>query len=104
MKNTDTITDIMIDNAGKLCMKPESEQFTLIYRSATEVHWDNEKKRLYSPEPREWTYLMWYQHIVTVIQTEYRCDLRITSETNWFFVSDHLKNDIIDWDLNYFFR
>ena len=35
-------------------LKPETEKFTLIYRSAAEVHWDNKELFLYSPKPRDW--------------------------------------------------
>jgi hypothetical protein len=104
MKSTDSISDIGIDDVGRLYIKPQNEQFVLIYRSATEVHWDSDNRYLYSPKPREWTYLMWYQHIVTVIRTECNCDLRITQETNWYSVSDNLKNEVIDWEANYFSR
>ena len=46
---TDFIKEIKIDESGRLCIFPEKEKFTLIYRSAAEVHWDNDHLFLYSP-------------------------------------------------------
>lgn len=34
----DMITQIEIDESGKLHIKPEVEKFSLMYRTATEVH------------------------------------------------------------------
>src|SRR5688572_7804848 len=93
---TDKILEIGIDEAGKLYLKPEKEKFTLIYRSATEVHWDATKMFLYSPKPREWSYLDWYKHIVSVIKTEAYCTLKITLETKWVNVPDELQQEILN--------
>ncbi|MFM7895444.1 MAG: hypothetical protein ACKO8L_05815, partial [Flavobacterium sp.] len=57
----DEIIEIGIDELERLYIKPKKEKFTLIYRTATEVHWDNEKHFLYSPKPKDWTYLDWYK-------------------------------------------
>ena len=56
----DNIIEIGIDNSERLYIKPENEKFTQIYRTATEVHWDNDGCYLYSPKPKDWTYLQWY--------------------------------------------
>jgi hypothetical protein len=50
------ISKVEIDGSGKLHLAPEKTKFSLIYRTATEVHWDNDKKTLYSPKPRDWSY------------------------------------------------
>jgi hypothetical protein len=94
----DNIVEIGIDNQERLYIKPEIEKFTLIYRSATEVHWDNDSKFLFSPKPREWSYTDWYKHIVSVVLDEYRCKLKITSRTNWLNIPADLKREIIDFD------
>tara|TARA_R110002033_G_scaffold68520_1_gene119736 strand:+ start:376 stop:534 length:159 start_codon:yes stop_codon:yes gene_type:complete len=49
----DKILEIGIDDKERLFIKPEKERFTLIYRTATDVHWDNKGLFLYSPKPRE---------------------------------------------------
>ena len=94
----DNISTIFIDNNGRLWIKPATKEFSLIYRSATEVHWDNQECFLYSPKPREWTYLDWYKHIISVIFTEYDCKLTITTDTKWNGVSHDLKNEILDFE------
>ena len=93
---TDRIKEIRIDDAGKLCITPIQEQFTLIWRSATEVHWDEKKKLIFSPKPREWSYFDWYKHIVNTIKTEYNCELILTDDTVWIDVPQFLKQQIIE--------
>lgn len=91
---TDTIIEIGIDNSERLYIRPHNKRFNYIWRSATEVHWDQEKKFLYSPKPREWSYYDWYCHIITVVKSEFGCELIINDETNWFDIPDELKNKI----------
>jgi hypothetical protein len=54
---TDNISIIGINETGQLFIKPETERFEYIWRSATEVHWNDKEKYLFSPQPREWSYL-----------------------------------------------
>lgn len=37
----DKILEIGIDEKERLFIKPDKERFTMIYRTATEVHWNN---------------------------------------------------------------
>ena len=92
----DKIKEIDIDDKERLFIKPEKELFTLIYRTATEVHWDNKERYLYSPKPREWTYLDWFKHILNVTETEYNCKLSLTQNTAWTNIPESLKNQILD--------
>ena len=94
----DNILEISIDENGRLQFKPKKEKFALIYRSATEVHWDDKGLFLYSPRPREWTYLDWYKNIVSTIWTEYRCKLNLKNETSWTLIPEELKQSIIDFE------
>lgn len=90
----DKISKVEIDDSGKLHLTPEKTKFSLIYRTATEVHWDNNKKTLYSPKPREWSYFDWFLHIIGVAKTECWTELRLTDETEWINIPDELKNKI----------
>ncbi len=90
----DNITEVGIDKLGRLYIKPKEEKFTLIYRTATEVHWDNEEYFLYSPKPKDWSYLNWYQHIIKVIETECNCRLNLTKDTVWKNINEELKTEI----------
>jgi hypothetical protein len=69
--NSEKISEIAIDDSGRLTVKPNKQKFELIYRSALEVHWDDKKECLYSPKPREWTYLDWYKQIISAVESEY---------------------------------
>jgi hypothetical protein len=89
--NTDNVIEVGIDQSEKLYIKPGKERFPLIYRTASEVHWDEKKACLYSPKPREWTYLDWYKHILKVVEQECNCKLVMTDNTNWVNVPDSLK-------------
>ena len=48
--NLEKISEIAIDDAGQLIVKPTKQLFEHIYRSALEVHWDSKKECLYSPK------------------------------------------------------
>ena len=90
----DKITKIEIDDSGRLHLKPEKFKFTLIYRTSTEVHWDNKKLTLYSPKPRDRSYLDWYRHITGVAETECSVKLELTDRTAWINIPIELRNEI----------
>ncbi len=90
----DNITEIGIDDSGRLYVKPEKEKITMIYRAAMEVHWDTKYEFLYSPKPREWTYLMWYKQIISAALDEYGCKLITTPNTKWISIPDELSQEI----------
>lgn len=96
---TDNIKQIEIDESGRLRIYPENERFTLIYRSAAEVHWDNKEDFLFSPMPREWSYLDWYKHIISVVKDEYGCELLPTDNTTWINIPPQLKEEIKSFTL-----
>lgn len=91
---TDQIKRIEIDEEGRLLIFPETLKFPMIYRTATEVHWDSENKNLYSPRPREWTYFDWFKHILDVVENEGTYELRLTNKTEWINISEDLKTEI----------
>ncbi len=95
--NLEKISEIAIDDSGRLIVKPMKQNFEHIYRSALEVHWDSKKECLYSPKPREWTYLDWYKQIISAVESEYGYELVLTVETKWTNTPDTLKHDIEDW-------
>ena len=51
----DKIVLLEIDQTGRLLIKPEKKRFTMVYRRAAEVHWDNKLNCLYSPQLRQLT-------------------------------------------------
>jgi hypothetical protein len=94
--DTDYIEAIGINEEGQLYIKPCTKLFTLIWRSATQVHWNDTECYLYSPKPIEWSYLDWYKHIVTVIADE--CKLIVVDDTLWYNVDGELKEQIIKFN------
>ena len=93
-KNNDNILRVEIDNSGRLHLTPEVLKFNLIYRTATEVNWDNDKETLYSPKPRDWSYLEWFLHITSVVKSECSTDLELTEKTEWVDIPDELKKEM----------
>ncbi|WP_316753891.1 hypothetical protein [Pedobacter gandavensis] len=92
----DQITEIGIDDKERLYIKPATVRFTLIYRTATEVHWDDKGLFLYSPKPREWTYFDWYKHIIKVAKDECNCELVLIEQTLWINIADELRKEILN--------
>jgi len=90
----DQIIEIGIDELERLYIKPKKEKFTLIYRTATEVHWDNKKHFLYSPKSKDWTYLDWYKHILKVTKYECNCELLLNEHTIFNNINNQLKTAI----------
>lgn len=99
IQKTDVIVEIGIDHLDRLFIIPAHQQFNYIYRSAAEVGWDDKGNFLFSPKPREWSYLVWYKHIVTIVKTEYGCTLFINPQTLFSNISDELKDQIIDFKM-----
>ena len=90
---TDHIKEIKIDHSGRLCIFPEREKFSMIWRTATEVNWNNNEFFLYSPKPREWSYFDWFKHIIEVIK-EVNCELLISNSTSWVNIPITLREQI----------
>ncbi|MGJ1431134.1 hypothetical protein ACR79M_06120 [Sphingobacterium spiritivorum] len=89
------ILEIGIDDKKRLFITPDKERFISIYRTASEVHWDNKGLFLYSPKPREWTYLDWFRQITSVAETECNCKLVLTDQTLWTNIPEELKQEMI---------
>ncbi|SHN73176.1 hypothetical protein SAMN05444395_107180 [Flavobacterium fryxellicola] len=95
-KRLDEIIEVGIDKDERLFIRPKNERFTLIYRTATEVHWDEKELFLYSPKPREWSYLDWFRHIIDVADKECNSKLILTHRTIWTNIENELKKQIIE--------
>ena len=89
----DCITEISMDEAGRLLIKPARTAFLHIWREAAEVHWDTAHKALYSPKPREWSYADWYRHILDIAQDQ-GCKLLLTDATQWINIPPELHAEI----------
>ena len=79
---TDTIVAVGIDEDGSLWVRPATAIFPYIYREAMGVHWDAERRRLYSPKPREWSYARWFKQIRDAAGAQ-GVDLALRATTSW---------------------
>ena len=84
---SDHIAEVRVDDAGRLCVVPETQTFPFIHRAGMEVGWDKEGRFLYSPALREWSYARWFQQIVAAVASEYGCSLAVTPRTRWHGVN-----------------
>ena len=91
----DTIASVDIDDRGQLLVVHSHETFPLIYREAAEVHWDEARQALYSPKPREWTYPMWFRHILK-IAASCQVTLHVTPDTQWRNIDPTLQRELIE--------
>jgi hypothetical protein len=95
----DTIAKIEIDAEGKLYIVPVSSSFPYIYREAMEVRWDAERRSLYSPKPRDWSYCRWLQQIVAAAR-EQGVSLSFSPTTEWLNIDQAAKAELeqaIEW-------
>jgi hypothetical protein len=92
---SDNIIAIEIDDLGRLRVYLEKEEFFGIWRTATEVHWDERGLFLYTPNRPEWSYLEWFEHIIRIIRDEAFCELFVNAGTKFVNVPESLKNQIL---------
>jgi hypothetical protein len=90
---TDTIEAVGINDQGSLWVKPATATFPFIYREAKEVHWDAQRLYLYSPKPREWTYIDWFEQIRDAA-AEQGVKLTIETTTSWSNIEPALREGI----------
>ncbi|MFD1612017.1 hypothetical protein ACFSCW_09415 [Sphingomonas tabacisoli] len=90
----DRIAEVGIDEIGRLYIRPATTSFEHIYRAAMQVNWDVSARRLFSPKPREWTYLDWFKHMIAAAVDEYGTELRLTTDTIWTAIPVSLRAEI----------
>ena len=90
----DTIAELEIDAAGKLHVVPSTHAFPYAYREAMEVQWDLERRSLYSPIPREWSYARWLQQILATAR-EQGCELQLAASTKWVNIDPGVKAELL---------
>ena len=95
--DTDFIQKVGIDESSRLIVRPASRKFPYIYREAMEVHWCEKGCFLYSPAPKDWSYLDWYKQIIKSAELQ-SVHLHINDETVWSYVPDDLKLKILEFN------
>lgn len=90
----ETISEIGVDDDGRLFVRPSRSSFDHIHRAAMEVNWDPSKHRLFSPKPREWSHARWFAQILAAAADEYGVRLRLSADTEWTDVPDLARAEI----------
>jgi hypothetical protein len=88
------ITDIGVEEAGRIYVVPAEGDFAFIHRAAMGVSWDAERRRLLGSPPKEWSHGQWFEQIVTAVESEYRDSLRVASSTRWTNIPEQLRQEI----------
>lgn len=88
------IKQVEIDQQGRLCVTPASNEFEMVYREAMEVYWDRDRRFLFSPMPREMTYPQWFRQILLAVEYQYGVRLKVTNRTQWVGISESLRAEM----------
>lgn len=91
------VCEISIGSDGRLHVLPALESgtdYAFIYRAAYGIGWDETTKTLVAPKPRDWTYGMWYRHLVAAVHSEYSHQLTLGGGTRWRNVPDEIRLEI----------
>ena len=91
--DSDSIEAIGIDSNGSLWIRPSKASFPMIYREANGVQWDDARRCLHAPRPREWTYVEWLRHILSTVRAS-AVELRLTPETEWIGIDADLRRTL----------
>ncbi|WP_136678471.1 hypothetical protein [Neptunomonas sp. XY-337] len=89
----DLIEEIGIDKEERLYVKPYNESFPFIYREGMEVHWNEEFGYLYGAKPRKWSYLEWFNQIISAASQQ-GCMLLVSPSVIWVNVPAALQQKI----------
>lgn len=68
--------------------------YQYIYREASEVYWDNDRKGFKAPSLKKWSHSDWYHHIVSVAASGLGISLELSSSTGWVNVPSQTKAEI----------
>ena len=88
------IIQIGIDDENRLFLTTKEKSFSMIYRLAKGINWDNERKRLISTPIKEWSKYKWYLHILNTIYKECNIELIPTRKTEYINLDRKSKNQI----------
>lgn len=86
----DSISEVSIDDQGRVRVVAASAEFPYVYLEAMEVHWDHATRSLFSPVPRQWTQVRWFQQILAAAYAQ-GFELSIGPMTQWKNVDASLR-------------
>jgi hypothetical protein len=90
----ENVSKIIIGDNRRLLVFLKNEDFEHIYRTASGVNWNNDKKYLFSQIPEEWDYVKWFNHILCTVLDEYGVLLKISRKTLFENINKNLENEL----------
>jgi hypothetical protein len=89
------IADVALDDAGRLLLKPAETSFDNLHMAgAWGFRWDAPTSSLAIPQPRNWTYRDWFEHVVKIIGSQYGVHLKVGPDTRWTDVPSSVRDEI----------
>ena len=91
------VESIAIDSEGRLLVRPhisKPKDYSLIWRDASGIRWDNTEKAFVAYEPTRWEHLPLLKQIVQAAFNEYGELLFVTEDTQWRDVPPDLREQI----------
>jgi hypothetical protein len=89
------ISAVTLDESGRLLLKPSETLFdTLHMAGAWGFRWEGPTGSLAIPLSKEWSYCDWFNHVVTVIRSNYGVHLKVGPKTHWTSVPSTVQAEI----------
>ncbi len=94
---SENISEVKVLESGKIILILESggrASYQHIYREGAGVYWDQDLKGFKSTEPKKWSYVEWFSHIIWVTQ-HCNIELKLSENTTWLNIPENEKQQII---------
>jgi len=79
------ISEVKVLDSGKLLLILKSggnNSYQYVYREAAGVYWEPDLKGFISTEPKDWSYITWFSHMIKIVK-QVGIDLKLTNQTKW---------------------
>ncbi len=91
MRTTVAIDEVEVDPVIGVLVRPRiaaAEHYEYIYRAASGVRWQHQKRALIAYELSDLSPVQWFHQIVASVQSEYGQVLELRPDTRWTNVSE----------------
>jgi len=89
------ISGVTIDGTGRMLLKPAETLFNDLHMAgAWGFRWDEPTQSLAIPQPKEWAYRDWFEHVVKIIGSQYGVHLVVGPQTRWTSVPSTVRDEI----------
>ena len=88
------VDEVKMDAAVGIVVRPRiapGEGYEFIYRMASGVRWNPERRAFVVFEPKEMSAAWWFRQIVTAVQSEYGHRLELRQETRWTDIPQEVR-------------